>query len=223
VKGKEAAQAARRREAEALRELRNLRAELAGERRRAHDETQALKGEIRQLHSEILSKARSIADEAIQRRSAELEDALAAEGLTRDLVDQLQIQKDKLLFNACRYISMTKGASPLTALTMVWTWFTEMDCYGLPDNPALMFSLGLPQNGWVATQLRGLNPRLHRRGTAAREAANVPLAVSLQHAERQDRDDIHPGYRRWESAYRDVTYRNKIELVEDDGTVTVVK
>jgi hypothetical protein len=119
---------------------------------------------------------------------------------------------------------MTTGCGPRAALATVWTWFTETDCWSLPPGrPAILFSLGLPPGGWVALELESMDPHMRKAVAKEYRKADRPMAITLDEAEETGHPRIHPGYKKWQACYQGVTYGNKIELVADDGSVTVIK
>jgi hypothetical protein len=225
MKGREAARAARRREQSALAELGTVRAELAQERSRHDEEEQHSKTELAKLHGEIVREARRLADREVDRRLAEAEEERRRRGVSEELVQGFMTRQDKFVMNACRYLSMTRGWSPLDAMNVVWTWYTEEDGYGAGGNPVLMATLGLPRDGWVAWLLQHrITPRSALKAARTRRQLGEPTAITLEHAEEQGHRDIHPDYRRWKDFYA-VDYRGgAIELVGDDGhTETVIR
>lgn len=215
MKGREAALAAGRREREARAELEQVRAELAEERSRHHAEEEDLKGELRKVRGQILNEARRLADEEVTKRIAEADEERKMRGVTDDVMEFMRTKQDRIIMNACRYISMTTGKGPLDALDMVWTWLTDEDSYGITRHKLLI--LGLPEGGWVRYQLSRMT-RIHDRNAARCRAEGNPTAVTLDHAEDKQHPDIHPSYSKWRRHYY-ADYRNTIELVDDDGNV----
>lgn len=211
MRGKEAVRAANRRTSEARAEAEGLRAELAQERAERRQETHALRAEIKRLKADHMAEASRLAAEEVTRRLAEIEAERNARGFSDTLTKNALYLKDKFVLNACRYISMTKGARPLQALEMVMTWMTDEDFYGF-ESPDMIVKLGLPSDGWVASFLRE-NKQGVRRIARNRIRADRPAAVALDRALQEEHPDIHPSYRpHW---YPEVDYRTA-ELVDDE-------
>jgi hypothetical protein len=213
ARGREAARAAGRRAVEAQGLAAAKDAELAALRSEHKKEATALRDEIKRLRCDHMAEASKLATEEVGRRLAEIEEKQRDLGFSVDMGHNLLYQKDKFVRNACRYISMTKGLDPSTALEMVVTWMTDEDCMGLTDSAAFIVKLGVPSDGWVAMELRRVQ---HWNRTIAKKSirSGKPRAVSLDHAEQEGNPNIHPEYKpHW---YPPLTYR-EMHLVDDDG------
>lgn len=224
TRGKYAARAANHRESQLTAELGQLRAQLAEERQQHHTEIQALKTELTTLRGDILGQAKQVANREIEARRAELEQAMYDQGLSFDLINALAVQRDRLIFNACRYLSMREGLGPIDALQCVWTWFTNVDCYALPGGGSNVdwLVLGLPKDGWVAGQLRRQNPHWRKHLLKKDLANGTPYARPLGSIDIND-ERIHPNYRKMHRRhYERVRYGGGLALVDSDGGVTEI-
>lgn len=210
MKGREAVRAANRRTNGANAAAEQLRAELAAAQADHKWEADGLRAEIKQMKANHMAEASCLAAEEVQRRLAQIEEQRRARGLSDDVARNMLYLKDKFVLNACKYISMTTGEKPLTALSMVMTWMTDEDFYGF-EKPEMIVKLGLPMDGWVAVFLRHYKHDLKRVARNRRKHGNA-AAVTLEKAEREDHPDIHPDYNpRW---YPVVDY-SEMELVDD--------
>ncbi len=188
MKGKEAAQAARRRAEQLQAECDRLTAELKSERSNHAREVDTLERQVRSERVNHMAEAARLAAEEVQRKLAEVEAERRTRGLSDDIAVHLILQTDKFIMNACRYVSMTTGAGPLDALAVVLVWKTEKDVERLPRADQFI-ELGVPADGWVARQLKEL-PRGWRKTSAYRN-----LAMTLDRAEEEGHRRIHPNYR----------------------------
>lgn len=210
MKGKYAARSENRRVTEATSEIAELRAVIKREREESRAQVIALEAEVRRLRSDHLAEASRIAADEVHRRIAEAEEERKGRGMSDDIALDLMYQKDRFIFNACRYLSMTKGSNPIEALAIVLTWCTDDDIYGIA-NLDFLLKLGVPRDGWVARTWQQVR-EAHARPTRRRIRAGTPLAVSLDRAEQEGHSDIHPKYDpQW---YPRVRYQG-IELVDE--------
>lgn len=211
MKGREAVRAANRRTTEAATEAEKLRAELAEMRATHRREAADLRTEIKRLAADHIAEASRLAGEEVTRRLAQVEAERRARGLSDDIAINLIYQKDKFVLNACKYISMTTGQGPLSALSKVMTWMTDEDFYGF-EKPELIAKLGLPPDGWVARYLRQ-NKHDLRRIARKRIKNDQAAAISLARAEQEGHPDIHADYNpRW---FPEVIYP-EVELIDED-------
>lgn len=210
MKGKYAARSDNRRAAESASEANELRATLKREREENRAQVLALEAEVRRLRADHLAEASRIATEEVHRRIAEAEQERKSRGMSDDIAMDLMYQKDRFIMNACRYLSMTKGESPLVVLPTVLTWCTDDDVYGITGLDFLV-KLGVPKDGWVARMWQQVKTA-YTKGTRRRMRAGTPLAITLDQAEQEGHSDIHPKYNpQW---YPKVRYRG-IELVDE--------
>lgn len=214
MKGRDAVRSARRREAEAREEVEQLRAEIKQMESDHRKTVVDLESKIRRLRVEAHKEAGKIAAKTVQQKLAEAKEERRKRGFSDELAIDLMYQKDKFVRNACRYISMTKGFNPRHALTIVCTWMTDDDCYGLVDSVDLMIKLGLPRDGWVHRMLKR-DKHLSRTLRKQNLKRDDPPAISLDRAEREGHEDIHPEYtKKGHLWYSKVEYGG-IEVVED--------
>jgi len=240
ARGKDAARAAHRRELASQGEVAKLRTQLAEERTAHHVEVEAMKAEIVKLRADARRKAAGLAESAIDASRAE---ARRAREDTLFLVDTnksvLWKQKDVLIREACRYISMTTGTDPINAFCVVWTWVTNED---LPDGITslpmdLAMNWGISDDGWVALMLRRNLSAIRMARNSARTRrrhghSREPVAITLDHAEElggdpgamddygqrvRDGYQVHPGYKRWRGWYKAVTDED-LELLAMAGS-----
>jgi hypothetical protein len=191
TKGREAVRAARRRQAEAGSEAARLKAEMAGEREAHRIEVADLRAQITELRADVWHKASEMSVELTRDRLEEIEKARRAQGLSDDITVWLCWQKDRLIRNACKYISMTSGTDPYTAIAMVLTWCTDKDIRSLlRDDMEWFIELGVPPDGWVAG-------RIKRDKRWQKTEQTRSSAVSLDHAIEQDHPKIHPDYKKY--------------------------
>ena len=211
MKGREAVRAANRRTAEAKEEADALRAELAKERADRKAEADALRSEVKRLKAEHMAEASRLAAEEVTRRIAQVEEEQRASGFSYAMAKNAMYAKDKFVLNACKYVSMTTGKPPETALEMVMTWMTDEDFYGF-QSPDLIVKLGLPSDGWVGLFLRRNKHDMRRQARNNAKRGNA-AALSLSRAEHEGHADIHPHYdRRW---YPEMVYE-LMRLVDDE-------
>jgi hypothetical protein len=212
-RGREAARAANRRTEQAKAESEALRAELKAKREEHKKAVDELMTEVRRLKINQMSEASRLAAEEVQRIVAEQEEEKKRLGLSTDVAMNSLYLKDKFVYNACRYLSMTRGEPPLQALSKVMTWMTDEDFYGF-EKPELIAKLGLPADGWVARYLRHYKHDL-KRINRLRRRDGAPAAVSLDHAIAEGNEGIHRNFNpRW---YPELDYsRVGIQLVDDE-------
>lgn len=211
MKGREAVRAANRRTAEVTAEAEALRAELAQERAERKGEATALRSEVKRLKADHMAEASRLAGEEVRRRIAQVEEEQRASGFSYVMAKNAMYLKDKFVLNACKYISMTTGKRPLSALNMVMTWMTDEDFVGF-GRADMIVKLGLPSDGWVAMFIRDNKHDLKRIARNYAKNGDV-AAISLAHAERKGHEDIHPSYSpRW---YPEIDYA-VMQLVDDD-------
>lgn len=208
MKGREAIRTAQRRTAEANQTVERLRAELAQATDKHRREAQDLRDEVTRLQATISREAGRIAAQEVSRRLAEAQEERRRCGLSDDIVMHLAYRKDRLIRNACRYISMIDGVAPPNALAQVLTWCTDKDIRGLPDRVDRLIELGIPHDGWVA---RVLAREKYWSRTERKSGTNA--AISLDHAQEQDHARINPRYNpKW---YPEIDYQG-IVVVKDE-------
>jgi hypothetical protein len=224
ARGRDAARAAHRREVAVQGEVAKLRAQLAEERASHRGEVETLKAEVVKLRADARRKAGEIAEGVISSSLAVVAEAQEDVGALEDITKTFAKQRDVMIREACRYISMTTGASPEHALEVVWTWLTGRD---LPDGfksvPDLV-EFGISPHGWVALIFRKrvrFNARLARNRDRLRRRG-IPIGqvgggVTMDHAEEWAEDPsapdhdywrevVHPEYRRqWARYYKAFT------------------
>ena len=194
ARGKEAVQAANRRAADAETTLAVAKERLAAERVEIHAENERLKLEVQRLNREADSIAAERADAQVRQRLEELENERHRRGLTEEVVVYLARAKDFLIRNACKYVSMTTGEPPDIALPMVLAWMTERTIHEVSENEDFLLSLGLPLDGWVASESK----QIKRRQDYGRRGPKGVAAISLTDAEQELDPRIHPDYQtRW--------------------------
>lgn len=210
MKGKYAARSENRRVTEATSEIAELRAVIKREREESRTQILALEAEVRRLRADHLAEASRIAADEVRRRISQAEEERKSRGMSDDIALDLMYQKDRFIFNACRYLSMTKGESPLVVLPTVLSWCTDDDVYGI-TGLGFLVKLGVPKDGWVARMWQQVSTA-YKNGTRRRMRAGTPLAISLDQAEQEGHSDIHPKYNpQW---YPRVRYQG-IELVDE--------
>lgn len=193
MKGREAVRAANRRTEEAKAEAEALRAELAKERADRKAEAAELRSECKRLKADHMAEASRLAVEEVSRRLAQVEAERRARGLSDDMVKQSMHTLDRLVKNACRFVSMTHGLDPIDALCSVVTWMTGEDFIGVFDADKFIVEFGFPQDGWVADLAR--YQRYFMRNDAKRVArGDEDKALNLDRVEREAKIKIHPDY-----------------------------
>ena len=186
MKGREAVRAAQRRETQTRDELAQVKAQLRDERDRHHRREVELESEASRLRNDIRIEAGAIAAEQVKKKLAEADEERRQRGLSDDIVIYFTYQKDWLIRNACRYLSMTKNMHPRHALALVLTWATDHDIdYLLNDRESFFLDLGLPMDGFVATEIR-IGKKQEKRFPSA--------AMTLSRALAEGHEDIHPDY-----------------------------
>ena len=192
MKGKAAAQNANRRANEAGTAVEVMKAQLKEQERLHREEVNRLKSEIRILRNDMNRFAGEAAAGMQEQINTSRGDARKALGGTYGALKMA----DRFAFNACRYISMTKGYTPASALGMVLTWVTELDTqetiFQTGSRESFLLRAGIAPNGWVAKVIRDERfwmGKLARRG----ETAGITLDRALAEGHR----DIHPRYQDW--------------------------
>jgi len=223
MKGKYAARAARREESALSDEVTALRAQVAEAREHHHAEVQALKAEIARLKVEAARAPSAVAEAEAERARTNAVKAEKTSGIVLDNAAAWLEQKDDLVRDACRYISMTTGSPPELALEVVWTWITGSPLeYGFVAAPDLL-KWGIHPKGWVDRVFRSRAAMFQRRCSrhnarlARRDGADLSDGpVSLDRAEEiaEDpaargheyfRERVHADYRKWRAWYKAVT------------------
>lgn len=204
ARGKQAAASARRKATRAQEKTDEVKSRLQAEREQSDQEIKNLKAEVHRLKTDHLLEAQRLAAEEISRVRAEHEETTAQLKAVVEGAQQIMYTKDYLVANACRYISMTIGDTPLEALDMVVTWMTGEDFHEeILNYEAFLERLALPPDGWVGTlwkRNKHLNPL--RTGSA----------ISLENAEKVGHDRIHKDYNpAWYSHAGDFIDVNKIK------------
>lgn len=189
MKGKQAAAAARRREAEALEAVEKVKGEKAEQKARYEAEINGLREELAGLRNNVRAEAARLADQEIQRLLAEKEAERQARGLSEAALEALADRKDALVREACRYVSMHQGCEPMRALRQVITWMSGQRYEG-QITESWLIEQGLPHDGWALTLFRA-----NRYADRAQRAVTGYATVTLDEAEAEARPDIHPGYR----------------------------
>lgn len=192
ARGKEAAKAARRREAQAQARTGVVKERLQKEREQLGEEINELRAEILRLKNERQADAAKLAEEAILEVRQEVAQREADVELLKAALKEAMASKDYLVFNACRYMSMRDGKPPLAVLARVFTWMTEESFVGVDNTEEFLLRLALPPDGWVASHLRRSNNVLRVNKRTAREGDS--LTISLDQAEEEGHKDIHEDY-----------------------------
>lgn len=209
ARGKCAAQAANRRARAVEDRYQEIQAELKAARDLHAAEKSDLQAKLVELSSEIKDLAGEMAARDIARMSARLDEADRNVAIAGELTRGSMEKMDKLMLNACRYLSMTKGEKPLAVLPLVVAWATDEDVYGLADEPSkILVHLGVRHDGWVSQCLKTLARNMEQRNEPKRRENGTPLAWKLDHAESNSEDfsQIHPDYRTsWYPRVRDKT------------------
>lgn len=190
MKGKQAAAAARRREAGALEAVEKVKGEKAEQKAKYEAEINRLREELAALRNNMREEAARLAGEEIRRVLAEKEAERQARGLSDATVEALAHKKDALVREACRYVSMQIGEPPMMALRLVLTWITGQRYAGQYTEDWLIQE-GLPRDGWVLTLFR-----TNRYADRAQGVVNGHITDTLDEAEEMNHPSIHPGYRR---------------------------
>ncbi len=194
MKGKYSVRAENRRANELSAQISALRETLSSEREEANRRIGALEAEVRRLHTEHLAEASKLAENEIARRTAEVGEERRRRELAEDTLKRFVIRTDVFIMQACRYVSMTTGMHALDAIGMVSTWATNKDFYGVTDTKTFLAELGVPEDGWVATTWLKVDTRRERRTAKVRLAHARPEAVTLDRAESEGNERIHPDY-----------------------------
>jgi hypothetical protein len=219
ARGKAASQNANRRAAEVQERVEQLEKELRQVKEAWRLEVNDLRSQLLRERNERLAVAGDIAAEDVARLQGRINELQRSLRVADDLVLGLMSGKDRLMMNACRYISMTTGKHPGLALPMVITWATDEDFYGFAQASAakLMADLGVPAHGWVAHTIGDRAHRiLYRESTRRRVEGGIPLTRNLDDvAEEADRYALHPQYRQhW---YPRRVKHGRIVLVDEDS------
>lgn len=195
MKGKYAARAENRRSADLSAQLATARETLRTERDEASRRITDLESEVRRLRADHLAEASRLADKEVSRRLEEAAAERRQRGISDDTLVNFVIRNDRFIMNACRYLSMTKGIHPLEAIPVVTTWATDKDFYGVTDTTEFLTELGVPVDGWVAGVWARIQADAERRDTRRAIRDNRPEAISLDRAESEGHQDIHPNYK----------------------------
>lgn len=220
MRGKAAAQSANRRTRIERERVRELELELTRLRAQSRDEINELRRQLAKSRTEQMRVAGELAHRSVERERQLTAAAQHKQALSDDIGAAFMTSKDRLIMNACRYISMTKGFRPLEALELVTTWCTDKDCYGYSKSRVdILVELGVGPDSWTSWQLSRLNKHLERRLARRRRQHEHPRAWALDHAEANPEDfEIHPDYKpSWYPKAR----HGGIELVDepsDEGT-----
>jgi hypothetical protein len=197
VKGKQAAAAARRREADALAEVEKVKREKAEQKAKHEEEINRLRTELAELRNNVAAEAARLAGEEVRRLLEEKQAERQARGLSDATVEALAERKDALIKQACRYISMQTGEPPMMALRVVITWMSGEPYGGQVTEDWLVQRHGLPRDGWVMSLFR-----LNRYADRAQGKAHGYATMTLDQAEESEHPAIHPGYRtEWYEAH----------------------
>lgn len=198
LKGKYANRAVNSRAEVAEAEVVRLRAELKTVRTEGAKAIKELRDENGELTAEMVARAGELASAEVQRQIAAFHEERRRRGLSDQIVTQLMRRKDRLIMNACRYISMTTGDVPMVALEQVITWATDEDFIAATNRTGLFVELGVPDDGWVAWAIGPLNKYLERAIGRRRRRARAPLRPLDYVDEHLDQFDVHPMYdARW--------------------------
>ncbi|WP_282795767.1 hypothetical protein [Streptomyces sp. CC224B] len=193
MRGREAARAAGHKLAQAQEELADLRRQLAEEKQRHAEEVAALRGEIRGLKQDATSQAEQIAARALEEARAEAARASSARSAAEEALRAHQRGKDDLVYNTCRYLSMTRGVPPIKSLEIVIPWMTGRDYAGIENLKQMLADCGLPADGWTARLARPHERALRKVAKAGDHKTNT--VVSLDHGlDQPDEITVHPRY-----------------------------
>ncbi|MFC4328371.1 hypothetical protein ACFPC0_11085 [Streptomyces andamanensis] len=191
MKGKQAAAAARRREAEAVEAAEKLRQEKADQRARYEEENKRLREELARARNEMSGRAAELAQAEIERVLKEKERERAFRGLSDDLVEALADKKDTLIYQACWYLSFRNGVPPIAALRHVIMWMTKTS-YEAQYTVDWLVGEGLPREGWAATLLR---QHQYAEPAVVKGRGGVPLLAPVEVEDLMTHPEVHPKYR----------------------------
>jgi hypothetical protein len=202
ARGKAAARSANRRATAVGERVAELESELKEAQRAHRAQVQQLRTELTQARSEVTRQAEVLAQAELARVRGEVDAANDQCRVGEKLLWNTTLKQDRLIRNACRYLSMKSGRHPLDVLPLVITWLTDEDFYieDYGDPAALLVKLGVDRSGWVAhILLRRVDTVLTKYDTKSRELASrerVPTAWSLDHVEDHPEDfSIHEKYK----------------------------
>lgn len=187
MKGKEAISAARKREAEATTKAEGLKKELSEQKIAYEKQLKELRSEIGELRGAVLGKAEALAKEEIARILTEKEEERRARGLSDEIVEKLADAKDRLIRNACLFLSKKFGIPPWAALGVTISWMTGAGYAGLKSESQLV-DMGLPRDGWAVETWKKVR-FAERVGAGTLEEGE---AFALETGD----DVVHPKYRR---------------------------
>ncbi|MFJ4879978.1 hypothetical protein ACIP93_32890 [Streptomyces sp. NPDC088745] len=192
MKGKEAAQAAARRQRQAEAEAERLRDELARLHEQHAAETASLQEQIDQLTRTHIAEAGKLAGQAVLAAQQEAANARREAGTSQEEAEQVRAVLDALVRSACQYLSMSQGMQPLAALVAVLVWMTGKPSNEITNLEETASRLSLPQDGWAFRLLRSRRSWLRQLRGPGQSWANV---MSLEEAERDYADELlHPDY-----------------------------
>ncbi|MFD8415496.1 hypothetical protein ACFV2Q_27665 [Streptomyces sp. NPDC059650] len=175
MKGKEAARMAQRRLREAEEHVTALQAELKALQTRLHDETRQLRAENASLALDIEKQAGRLAAQTV----ADLREQLAAAtGSLRGMEEAQAQQRDTLIRNTCRALSMQHGQPPVQVLGRVIPWITGEGISGVRDVDALIDRVGVPVKGWTAGILRSNRQVLRFADAPAPDNRHGPIRTT---------------------------------------------
>jgi hypothetical protein len=197
VKGKQGVASARRREHEAKSKAELLTQQAKNEREGFIAQINELRAEVRRLHAEHTREAGQIAAAEVERILAAKEKERADRGLSDSIAIGMMYEKDKLIRNACRYLSMTKGLDPLDALPVVLAWQTDKQVWRVPSATTLAGRLGVAKDGWVVAQSKRLSQYWERAIKRGFKDKGRPEAYSLDYVDAhldEFKDRIHERY-----------------------------
>lgn len=193
ARGKQAAKSANRRAQAAQAKTGEVKERLTKEREEKDAHIKELREEINRLKNSHRTEAERLAAEEVARLREEMLELTRQRSAAAELVRQAAKSKEYLVFNACRYISMTQGIGPGEAFTLVATWITGENFNGVRDAESFLTENMLPSDGWLAQNMRRDAHWDHIISKSKMMA--TPSAMSLDAAEEQGNESIHPDYR----------------------------
>lgn len=194
MKGREAARAAERRQYELTEQLNKLKEEHATLKKLHADEVAALRAEKRTLRDSMREEATQLAAKEIARLTNEREEEYERRALCEDRLDDLAWRKDVLLYNACRYLSMSLGLDVVNALGMISTWMLDKN-YDEVVTEAMMIDEGVPADGWICTNLRANQTRVKPFHNLLLRSDENSMFIALGKVEELRPSTVHPLYR----------------------------
>lgn len=192
VKGRQAARASARQNAEATNTIVKLKEDFAAATKMYDEHVSELRAEIEELRNQMREEATTIAMDEVIRLTAEKEEETARRSACEEKNDELAWRKDVLVYNTCKYLSMSLGLDVAGALGMISTWMLDKD-YDSPLTVDMLVENGLPHDGWACMYTRASKNLIKSFHGSLRSGENS-MFLELGNVEKLRPDTIHRMY-----------------------------